>query len=118
MTLPGYRALVGKTISLADEVCAGRLVALGGGGYHAVEVVPLAWAWVLAELGGVKLSDEVPEEWRASTRSLLGVEPPTSMGERDSFGLPAETSEKVLLATAETIEQTRAAVFPAHGLEP
>ena len=118
MTLQGYRALVGKTISLADELCAGRLVALGGGGYHAVEVVPLAWAWVLAELGGVQLSDDVPEEWRASTRSLLGVEPPTSMGERDSFSLPAETSEKVLAATAETIGQTRAAVFPAHGLEP
>ena len=118
MTLQGYRALVGKTISLADEVCAGRLVALGGGGYHAVEVVPLAWAWVLAELGGLQLDDEVPEEWRASTRALLGVEPPTSMGERDSFSLPAETSEKVLLATAETIGQTRAAVFPAHGLEP
>ncbi len=50
LTLPGYRALVRGIIGLADELCEGRLAALGGGGYHIVDVVPLAWTWVLAEL--------------------------------------------------------------------
>ncbi len=60
LTLPGYRSLVRGIIGLADELCEGRLAALGGGGYHIVDVVPLAWTWVLAELLGVELGDEVP----------------------------------------------------------
>ena len=52
LTLPGYRSLVRGIIGLADELCDGRLAALGGGGYHIVEVVPLAWTWLMAELGG------------------------------------------------------------------
>jgi len=118
LTLPGYRSLVRKTISLADELCEGRLVALGGGGYHVVEVVPLAWTWVLAELSGMELSDEVPEDWRTRTQSRLGLEPPRSMGLCDSFSLPAQTAEKVLAATADVVRQTREAVFPLHGLVP
>jgi len=118
LSLQGYRSLVRKTISLADEVCGGRLVALGGGGYHAVEVVPIAWAWVLAELGGVQLGDEVPEDWRTRTRAMLGQEPPRSMGQDDSFSPPAQIAEKVLAETAGAVRQTREAVFPAHGLEP
>lgn len=118
LTLPGYRSLVRGIIGLADELCDGRLAALGGGGYHIVRVVPLAWAWVMAELGGVQLSDEVPEVWRAKVRSRLGGEPPRSMGERDRFDSPAERAERVLAQTAERVSEVREAVFPHHGLVP
>ena len=118
LTMPGYRSLVRGIIGLADELCDGRLAALGGGGYHIVEVVPLAWTWVLAELGGVQLGDEVPEAWRAHVRSRLDCEPPTSMGERDRFDSPAERAERVLELTAERVREVRVAVFPHHGLTP
>ncbi|HEY5541098.1 MAG TPA: acetoin utilization protein AcuC [Coriobacteriia bacterium] len=118
LTLPGYRSLVRGIIGLADELCDGRLAAVGGGGYHIVRVVPLAWAWVMAELGGVQLSDEVPEVWRAKVRSRLGGEPPRSMGERDRFDSPAERAERVLAQTAERVSEVREAVFPHHGLVP
>lgn len=118
LTLPGYRSLVRKTIALADELCAGRLVALGGGGYHAVEVVPLAWTWVLAALLGIELADDVPDAWREGTRSRLGLEPPSSMGLKDSYEVDAETAEKLMAATAEVVAETRAAVFGYHGLAP
>ncbi len=36
LTIPGYRSLVRGIIGLADELCDGRLAALGGGGYHIV----------------------------------------------------------------------------------
>ena len=118
LTLPGYRSLVRGIIGLADELCDGRLAAVGGGGYHIVRVVPLAWAWVMAELGGVQLSDEVPEVWRAKVRSRLGGETPRSMGERDRFDSPAERAERVLAQTAERVSEVREAVFPHHGLVP
>ena len=118
LTLPGYHALVRGIIALADELCGGRLVALGGGGYHIAQVVPLAWTWVLAELGGIRVGDEVPESWRAMVRSRLDCEPPVSMGERDSFDLPPEASERVLAATAERVREVLEQVTPHMGLAP
>jgi acetoin utilization protein AcuC len=118
MTIPGYRSLVRGIIGLADELCDGRLAALGGGGYHIVEVVPLAWSWLMAELGGVELSDEVPEVWREHVRSRLGCEPPKSMGAHDHFDSPAERSERVLELTTERVREVREAVFPHLGLTP
>jgi len=37
---------------LADELCEGRWVALGGGGYAVEEVVPRAWTLLFAEMTG------------------------------------------------------------------
>ncbi|MDR3685489.1 MAG: acetoin utilization protein AcuC [Coriobacteriia bacterium] len=116
LTLPGYRALVRGIIELADELCDGRLAALGGGGYHVVEVVPLAWTWVMAELLGRQLSDEVPESWRAAVRARLGEEPPRSMGANDRFDSAPELAGNVLALTTERIREVQAAVFPHHGL--
>jgi acetoin utilization protein AcuC len=118
LTIPGYRALVRGIIGLADELCEGRLAALGGGGYHIVEVVPLAWTWVMAQLGGVELPDEVPESWREHVRARLGCEPPYSMGERDRFDSPPERAERVLELTALRVEELKTEVFPHLGLTP
>ena len=118
LTIPGYRSLVRRIVDLADQVCEGRLAALGGGGYHIVEVVPLAWTWVMAYLGGVELGDEVPEVWRDHVRSSLGCEPPVSMGENDRFDSPAERAQNVLELTRRRIMEVRKEVFPHHGLVP
>ena len=118
LTLPGYHALVRGIITLADELCEGRLAAVGGGGYHIADVVPLAWTWVLAELSGVSLDDEVPDSWRASVGARLLCEPPRSMGARDSLDVSAEKADQVLALTNERICEVRQAVFPWLGLEP
>lgn len=118
LTLPGYRSLVRGIVALADEVCGGRLAALGGGGYRIVDVVPPAWAWVMAELGGRELPDEVPESWRAIVRERAHCEPPASMGACDRFPVSAADEASLLAMTAEQVRQTRAAVFPHHGLTP
>jgi acetoin utilization protein AcuC len=118
MTIPGYRAMVDRIIGLADELCEGRLVTVGGGGYHIIEVVPLVWTWVLARLEGVELPDEVPQSWRTHVRELTGHEAPTSMGARDAYDSPAERTDNVRALTAHRIAEVREAVFPYHGLQP
>ncbi|NTU70699.1 MAG: acetoin utilization protein AcuC [Coriobacteriia bacterium] len=118
LTLPGYRALVLGIIALADELCAGRLAALGGGGYHVVGVVPRAWAWVMAAMQGAAVADEIPPAWRAAVRERQGFEPPASMGALDAFDSPPERTAAVLELTTRRIAETRAAVFPHHGLTP
>ncbi|HSK47167.1 MAG TPA: acetoin utilization protein AcuC [Coriobacteriia bacterium] len=118
LTMPGYRALVRGIIALADELCEGRLAAVGGGGYHIADVVPLAWTWVMAELSGIRLDDEVPDSWRTSVGARLLCEPPRSMGAHDAFDLPADDAQRVLELTNERIREVREAVFPFVGLEP
>jgi len=116
LTLPGYRSLVSAIVELADELCAGRLVALGGGGYHITQVVPLAWAWVMARLADVELSDIVPETWRNQVRARLGSEPPSSMGALDRLDVSPEAASAALRLTADTVRETQAAVFPHHAI--
>jgi acetoin utilization protein AcuC len=117
LTLPGYRDLVRRIIALADEVCEGRLVALGGGGYHVVDVVPRAWTWVMAELLGVELDERVPESWRDHVcEALQACDSPTDLGAADTFPMPAEQAASVREATEDAVREVRAAVFPRHGL--
>ncbi len=117
MTLPGYRAMVRRVIALANELCDGRMVALGGGGYHVLETVPRAWAWVFAELAGVEISDEVPEAWREHLRVVIGHEAPKDMGASDTFAIAEDVERLALAETADSIRQARSALFAHHGLK-
>lgn len=56
---------------LAERVCGGRLVALGGGGYNP-DVLPRAWALLFADMVGVTLDETIPEGWMADAREVVG----------------------------------------------
>jgi acetoin utilization deacetylase AcuC-like enzyme len=48
---------------LAHRLSGGRWLALGGGGYDWVRVVPRSWSSVWAEMAGYDLPDGVPDSW-------------------------------------------------------
>ncbi len=52
LTVDGQRAAHLALRDLAEELCDGRWVATGGGGYALVEVVPRAWTHLLATVTG------------------------------------------------------------------
>src|SRR3712207_6290984 len=52
LTVDGQRASYRAMHELAHEICEGRWVVLGGGGYVLVRCVPRAWTHLLAEVGG------------------------------------------------------------------
>ena len=118
LTLPGYRSLVRGIVGLADELCDGRLAALGGGGYSIGDAVPRAWTWVMAELLDAEVPEKLPAEWRERVRDLLGIEAPTTLGVDDRDGVPADVRAQVLDTTEQTVCEVREAVFPYHGLTP
>ena len=64
-TMPLYPELWDRLVGLAEEVCDGRLVALGGGGYEPCTAPPRAWALLTARMAGVEVADPVPESWRS-----------------------------------------------------
>lgn len=49
---------------LADELCDGRWVATGGGGYELFRVVPRAWTMLWAIISERPVPETVPSSWR------------------------------------------------------
>ncbi|MGO1315923.1 MAG: acetoin utilization protein AcuC [Cellulomonadaceae bacterium] len=71
---------------LAHELCEGRWVALGGGGYAVTDVVPLAWSHLvaLAAHHPIPAHTPVPATWRARVERDFGVASPVCMTEGES----------------------------------
>lgn len=63
LTLSLYRQLAADIDNLAHDVCGGKWIALGGGGYQPVRVVPRAWTALLGEMLSVTLPTELPVSW-------------------------------------------------------
>jgi acetoin utilization protein AcuC len=51
-TLPLFPEMAGRLHSLAHEVCGGRWLVLGGGGYTSSDITPRAWAAVFGTVIG------------------------------------------------------------------
>jgi acetoin utilization protein AcuC len=120
LTIDGQRASYRAMHELAHEICEGRWIALGGGGYGLVRAVPRAWTHLIAEVSGTPLdpSTEIPQSWRDDVVSRgLRARPPTHMTEGGYTGFArwdAFTENRVDRA----ILRTRRASFPLFGLDP
>ena len=121
LTVDGQRAAYLELRKLADELCEGRWVATGGGGYALVEVVPRAWTHLLAVATGDPLDPgtPTPPAWRElAARRRPGADVPETMTDGVTPALeswqPGTTPDPVDKA----ILATRMAVFPLHGLDP
>jgi acetoin utilization protein AcuC len=121
LTVDGQRATYIALRGLADELCEGRWVATGGGGYALVEVVPRAWAHLLGVATGDPIPPDTltPPQWRRlAARRRPGRDIPLRMTD-DADGTytpwePATDGDAVDRA----VLATRRAVFPLHGLDP
>src|SRR5262245_55582900 len=65
LSVDGQRASYLALRDLAEELCAGRWIATGGGGYALVEAVPRAWTHLFAIATGEPLppETETPQSW-------------------------------------------------------
>jgi acetoin utilization protein AcuC len=121
LTVDGQRAAYVVLRSMAEELCDGRWVATGGGGYSLSSAVPRAWTHLLAVASDFPLdpATPIPASWRelASARRPRDELPlrMTDSG-RTAYVAWKPTSEPDPLDRA--ILATRRAVFPLHGLDP
>ncbi|MFD2169081.1 acetoin utilization protein AcuC [Tumebacillus lipolyticus] len=93
-----YREMPRLMRQLADQVCEGRLVAVGGGGYDIWRVVPRAWTMLWAELNELALAERLPDAWRSRWQSEALFELPEFFidppGTFDPIPRRAEIEEK------------------------
>jgi acetoin utilization protein AcuC len=121
LSLDCQRASYAALHDLAHVLCAGRWLATGGGGYEVVDVVPRAWAHLVAIASHRPIAPEtaVPEDWREYVLNRCGRPAPGRMTDGADAGYrswetgydPADAVDRAVLAT-------RKAVFPLHGLDP
>jgi acetoin utilization protein AcuC len=109
---------------LAHEICDGKWVALGGGGYELVDVVPRAWTHLtaIAAHRPIPLDAPVPQIWRDYVQQRYDRPGPTHMGDVlaggnrvwwRSWAVGFDPEDAVDVA----VMATREAVFPLHGLD-
>jgi acetoin utilization protein AcuC len=120
VSLDAQRAVQVACHDLAHEYADGRWIALGGGGYAVVDVVPRSWTHLVAIAAGRAVEPEamIPESWRqevfAKTRQLAparmtdGRWPVAWSGWEEGYD-PADRLDQAVLAA-------RRAVFPLRGL--
>ncbi len=120
LTVDGHRAAYLALHDLAHELCDGRWLATGGGGYAVVDVVPRSWTHLLAVVGGSPLDPltPTPPGWREHVQITLGRTGPFRMTDgrtpayrdwRDGYD-PGTWLDRAINATRE-------AVFPLNGLD-
>jgi acetoin utilization protein AcuC len=146
LTVDGQRASYLALAALADEVCDGRWIATGGGGYALVEGVPRAWTHLMAVLTGEPLDPTtmIPTAWQDLVRQRLvtkrsgspsrlrliagGPGIPATMTDVDQSSDPTSRASSVGSRPAtfdsdgdavdRAILATRREVFPFFGLDP
>ncbi len=121
VSVDAQRAVAAMLHSLAHEVCDGRWVATGGGGYEVVDVVPRSWAHLvgIAVHAPVPPTTAVPADWVAYVQSLLGRGAPARMTDgRDTWWQSWEVGYDPEDVVDRAVMATRKAAFPLHGLDP
>lgn len=123
VSVDAQRAAAEACHAWAHEYADGRWVALGGGGYAVVDVVPRSWTHLVGIAAGAPVAPdaEVPEEWRREVYARTGVStaPRRMTDGRAAAWRPWEqTGYDPADALDQAVLATRRAVFPALGLLP
>ncbi|MDR5708781.1 MAG: acetoin utilization protein AcuC [Armatimonadota bacterium] len=95
---------------LAHELCGGRWLATGGGGYDIWRVVPRAWTLVYAALSHRLVPEEIPPSWITRWQPESPVELPRRMRDEPFQDAPASLRRKNREAAQRARDQALAAL--------
>jgi len=120
LSVDGHRRIYATLRELAEQHAGGRWLAVGGGGYQLIRVVPRSWTHLLATVldRDVKPATPLPPGWVDTVRKAAPrAELPLEMTDgADTAYLPWGDGDNDPVDAA--IRDTRRAVFPLHGLDP
>ncbi|GHJ34739.1 acetoin utilization protein AcuC [Streptomyces sp. TS71-3] len=122
LSVDAQRAAQVACHELAHEHADGRWIALGGGGYAVVDVVPRSWTHLVAIAAGrpIEPEEHLPEEWRGQVLARGGGVAPGRMTDgRWPVAYAAwEDGYDPAARLDQAVRATRKAVFPLRGILP
>ena len=92
LTTNMYVEVVSEMHNLAHEICEGRFLLFGGGGYTLANV-PRVWTLAFATLAGIKLDNEIPEEWAREFHKLTEEDAPNELHDKPTIDDSKTTGE-------------------------
>lgn len=120
VSVDAQRAAIQLVHELSHEVADGRWVALGGGGYAVVDVVPRVWTHLIGIAAHAPIAPHtpLPEAWREEVARRWGRPGPGRMTDGGTVTFrpwsagydPADDVDRAVMAT-------RSAVFLHHSLD-
>ncbi len=121
VSLDAQRAVAAMLHDLSHEVCDGRWLATGGGGYEIVDVVPRSWTHLvaIAAHAPVDPASTIPDGWSEHVRTTFGRPGPARMTDgADTWWKSWDVGYDPESALDRAVMATRKEVFPLHGLDP
>lgn len=79
-----YREVIGEIHRLAHELCNGRFLLFGGGGYT-LQNVPRVWTTAFSALAGLNPDNSIPRGWAEEFRKSTGENPPEAFHDRPTM---------------------------------
>ena len=102
LTTSVYAEVIRQMHDLAHELCEGKLLLFGGGGYT-LPNVPRVWTVAFSTLAGVKPSDEIPSDWSKEFERSAEEEPPNKL-----YDKPTSDDERTLKEVRRTVNELKA----------
>jgi acetoin utilization protein AcuC len=107
-----YEYIPKRVHELAHELCGGRWVATGGGGYDIWRVVPRAWTTLWAAVSHQALPERVPEDWLAVRGAQSPVKLPLLMRDDPADYPPTAHASEIADRNRRTTEELMEKVLP------
>ncbi len=111
LTTRAYREVYRELHGLAHDVCGGRWVGVGGGGYDP-EAVARGWALAVAEMADVEVAGPLPANWPQLCKEAIQAEPKGTILD-DPPAAPATIPSVV----REVVGEVQSTIFPYHRPE-
>ncbi|MDD2422043.1 MAG: acetoin utilization protein AcuC [Heliobacteriaceae bacterium] len=105
LTTRTYETIPKLVHRLAHKYCAGRWLALGGGGYDHWRVVPRAWTLLWAEMNDQTVPDQLPLPWQVRWQPYSPVPLPVRLRDGINEFPPIPWREAITAKNRATLQQ-------------
>ena len=111
----GFEVVLKKLRKLASDICKIGWLAVGGGGYHPVNVARL-WSLFLSIILDEKVPQKLPDEFIQIANDMGYTSFPEGMRDETEIVQQYYSREEVSLERERTVRRLKETIFPYHGL--
>jgi acetoin utilization protein AcuC len=107
-----YEHIPRRIHELSHELCGGKWVATGGGGYDWWRVVPRAWTALWAVVSHAELPEKLSGDWRSRWQKECPVDLPYLMHDQDEDYPPGPRASDIAEHNRRTVGEVMEKVLP------